>query len=62
MDFDLTSRESELLLRLLEYRLGELRREIHHTDSRAFKAGLKADEALIEGLLAKLKTPAAMGM
>jgi len=62
MDLDLTPRETELMTRLLEYRLGGLRREINHTDSRAFKAGLKADEALIEGILARLKAPAAMGM
>lgn len=62
MDLYLEARESELLMRLLEYRLGELRREIHHTDRRAFKEGLKADEAVIEHILAKLKTPAAMGM
>jgi len=62
MDVYLDSKETELLLRMLEHRLEELRREIHHTDSRSFKTGLKADEALMERVLGKLKVPAAMGI
>ena len=62
MDVNLDTREMDLLMGVLEYRLEDLRREIHHTDSRAFKAELRADEALMQGILSKLRTPAAMGI
>jgi hypothetical protein len=62
MDLYLDTRETELLMRLLEHRLEELRREIHHTDRAAFKAGLKADETLLITILGKLRAPAAMGI
>lgn len=62
MDLYLEARETELLMGILERYLEELQREIHHTDSRSFKAGLKSDEALMRGVLGKLKTPAAMGI
>ncbi len=62
MDVFLDTKEVDLVMGTLTFRLEDLRREIHHTDSRAFKAELKADEALLEGVLKKLKTPAAMGI
>ncbi len=62
MDVYLDTKEAELLMGILEHRLEDLRREIHHTDSRSFKAGLKADEVLLEGILGKLKAPMAMGI
>lgn len=62
MDLYLDARETQLLTGLLERYLEELRREIHHTDTRSFKAELKADEALMQGILGKLKTPMAMGI
>ncbi len=62
MELDLNDRETELLVGLLERSQEELRREIQHTDRRAFKSALKANEALLEGLLVKLKTPADVGM
>ena len=62
MDLYLNAKEMELLTGLLERRLDDLRREIHHTDSRAFREALKADEALLGGLLEKVKTPSAMGI
>lgn len=62
MDVYLDTKETELLLGLIEHRLEGLQREIHHTDSRSFKAELKAEETLAHELLAKLKTPAAMGI
>jgi hypothetical protein len=62
MDLYLDARETELLTSLLERRLEDLRREINHTDRAAFKVVLKADEALLGSLLARLKTPAAMGI
>ena len=62
MDLYLDTKESELVQRLLAHRLEELHREIHHTDRRAFKAELKAEEAVLEHLLQKVKTPSAMGI
>ncbi|WP_291272043.1 hypothetical protein [Geothrix sp.] len=62
MDVYLDPKETELVMGLLEHRLEGLQREIHHTDSRSFKAELKAEEALAQEVLAKLKTPAAMGI
>ncbi|MDR3682379.1 MAG: hypothetical protein P4L11_01525 [Geothrix sp.] len=62
MDLSLDTKETELLTGLLERYLEDLRREIHHTDRAAFRTALKADEALMERLLARLKTPAYMGM
>lgn len=62
MDLYLDTKETELLMGLLERSLEGLHREIHHTDSRSFKADLRAEEALAQGILAKLKTPSAMGI
>lgn len=62
MDVYFDSKEMDLLMGILDHRLEDLRREIHHTDSRAFRAELKEDEALIRGLLVKLKAPAPMGI
>jgi len=62
MDVYLDTKEMDLLMGLLQHRLEDLRREIHHTDSRSFKVALKEDEAILEGLQAKLKAPAAMGI
>jgi len=58
MEFTLTPQEAERLGGLLERALTDLRREINHTDRGAFKAGLKVDEALLLGILAKLRVPA----
>ncbi|MBK9795458.1 MAG: hypothetical protein IPP58_02985 [Holophagaceae bacterium] len=62
MEVFLDPKELELLQRVLDNRLEDLRREIHHTDSRIFKAQLRADEARMEGILAKLRVQAAMGI
>ena len=62
MDLYLDARETELLLRILEHRLEDIRREIHHTDHAHFKAGLKADQEVMQHILTKLKMPAAMGI
>ena len=62
MDIFLDPMETELLMSILEHRLEELHREIHHTDSRPFKAKLKVDESLMLGVLGKLKMPAPMGI
>ena len=62
MDLYLESKESELLQRLLAHRLEELHREIHHTDRRAFKAELKAEESVLDHLLQKVRMPSAIGI
>ncbi len=62
MELDLDAKEMELLTRTLEHRLEDLQREINHTDRAAFKAILKSDEATLRALLAKLRTPIAMGI
>ena len=36
----------------------DLRREINHTDRGAFKAALKSDEILLQGILDRLRVPA----
>ena len=58
MELTLNPKEAEWLVRLLERAQTELGREINHTDRGAFKAALKADEALLQGLLARLQVPA----
>jgi metal-dependent HD superfamily phosphatase/phosphodiesterase len=62
MECYLETKETELLTRLLERRLEDIRREIHHTDHAAFRATLKSDETLMRKILGKLKAPAAMGI
>lgn len=62
MELYLDSRDTELMTDLLERRLQDLRREIHHTDTAAFRDRLKDEEARLQALLAKLKAPAEMGI
>jgi len=62
MELYLDNKETELLAGLLERYLEDIRREIHHTDHAAFRATLKADEALMRKILGKLKAPVAMGI
>ena len=62
MDLYLDIKETELLARLLDRYLEDIRREINHTDRASFKAVLKSDEALMQNLLIRLKTPAALGI
>jgi len=62
MELYLDAKETDLLMRLLDRSLEDIRREIHHTDHAAFKAGLKVDQELMHGIIAKLKAPAAMGI
>jgi hypothetical protein len=47
--------EARLLQEILEGDLRRLLSEIAHTDHRGMKAGLKAREALLQGILQKLK-------
>ncbi|GEM_PF-1789538 len=62
MDLYLEPKEMELLQHLLAQRLEDLQRAIHHTDSRSYRAELKTDEALLAGILAKVKAPQAIGI
>lgn len=62
MELHLDTRETDLLMGVLERRLLDLRRELQHTDRQAFREALKADAAALDSLLEKLKPPAAIGM
>lgn len=54
MELTLTSAERELLEGILKDALGSLREEVYHADEARFKDDLKADEALLRGILDKL--------
>jgi hypothetical protein len=58
MQVTLTEPESEYLEGLLEKALGELREEVYHTDDPRFKDDLKAEEAILRNILAKLSAKA----
>jgi len=51
---ELTAAEAALLRSLLEEKLLELHHEIHHTDHREFREGLKADRERLEGILVRI--------
>lgn len=55
MELNLTPQEAELLARILERAMTDLLREIHHTDRGVFKAALKDDEVVLQGLQAKVR-------
>jgi hypothetical protein len=59
MDLELTPAEAELLRELLANVLSELRAEIHRTETYAYKEELKAREALLESIIARLGAPSA---
>ena len=54
--FVLTAEEKDYLVRLLERTLKSDRTEMAHTDTRSYKAQVKDEIALVEKLLARLKT------
>jgi hypothetical protein len=58
---DLADEECTVLRHLLELKLRDLQHEIHHTDSREFKAGLRLQEDVVRRLLGRLggEAPAA---
>jgi hypothetical protein len=58
MDLQLSEAEHELLLRLLDHALGELRVEVRRTRTPAFHDGLAADEETLKGLIARLQQAA----
>ncbi len=55
MAIDLSKSEQEFLVDLLQTELDDVRSELHHTQALDFKESLKEREALIRGLLARLK-------
>ena len=57
---ELSLEEHAVLRDVLSARLTEIRREIHHTDKRDFRARLLHQEELLVNLLARLEQPAAV--
>lgn len=55
MQFDLSSRELDLLMAMLEEQVGRKLVEIRRTDTRNFRQDLRDEEEVLEGLLRKLK-------
>jgi hypothetical protein len=55
LETDLTAEEKQYLIRLLDARLGETRVEVHRTHTPDFREQVQQEEALVRGLLAKLK-------
>jgi hypothetical protein len=54
MPIDLSQEEKDILAGLLEKELEEGRSELHHTRGHDYKDSLRAREALMRSLLAKL--------
>lgn len=55
MDLKLHDSERELLLRILQQYLSDLRMEIADTEQYEFRQGLKEDENVIKDLIARLE-------
>ncbi len=55
MQLDLTDAEQELLANLLDNAMRDLKEEIYHTETYDYKEQLKEREALMVGLLTKVK-------
>ncbi|MCE7982777.1 MAG: hypothetical protein DYG89_16460 [Caldilinea sp. CFX5] len=55
MTIELAPGEQKYLYHLVETALGDLRQEIHHTETLTFKEELKERETMVRDLLAKLK-------
>ncbi len=56
---DLSPEEYAVLHGVLAARLAEIRREVHHTDHREFKAFLLQRETILVRLLSRMEEPAA---
>ncbi len=52
---DLTEAEQQELAKLLEEKQDELRDEIHHTDSRAYREALLQREVVLHSLMSKVR-------
>lgn len=61
MSLQLTQQECELLLDVLEGRLGDLRQQIHHSTVSKFTDELKQTEVVIAGVIAKIKAASSSG-
>ena len=55
MDFQISEQERQLLQRILEGSLAELRPEVRRTETRDYREKLKAEEASLRDLIARLK-------
>ena len=55
MTLELTADEQDFLLEILRDRLGSLREQVHHSMTSKFTDHLKAKEALLKGLIAKVE-------
>ncbi len=55
MQVELTDAEQELLANLLDNAMRDLKEEIYHTETFDYKEQLKEREALMAGLLTKVK-------
>jgi len=56
MDLELNEVEQELLLTLLQERLGELKQEVRHSRVPDFTDQLRANEEQLRGLIARLES------
>ncbi len=56
MKLELTRAEHDLILHVLQSRLGELRQEIHHSTVSAYTDRLKEMEVLFKTLIGKLNS------
>ena len=54
MTLTLSDEEGEVLSHALAHYLGELRREINHTDDHGFKSRLQREEQVLQGLVARI--------
>lgn len=55
MQFELTTEEAVLLKNVLERDLGDLRSEIYKTENAQMRSGLKENEEVMKGILARLE-------
>ena len=55
MELQLTPKDCEMLEETLQHALWSLRDQIRFSDAHESKDGLKADEALLTGLLSKIR-------
>ena len=58
MEIALTEVERQLLVELLEGEARQAPTEYHHTQNHEFKQMLREREAVVQGLLARLQSPA----
>lgn len=58
MEFEFSPEERELLVRLLESALGEMRVEVRHTETAEYRERLRLEETRLKALLERLRTAA----